>query len=320
MINNSEFNSVDEAQYWVLANLLEFGEETNPRGMKTLELFPISFKLLNPRKRCVLNSERKWSLPLALGEFCWHTSGSDDLSFIEYYIPRWREFSDNNEKVRGSCYGHRIFNYDNGYKSQWKRLVKLLKKDPQSRRAILQITDLDLNLNIDSKDVPCTCTIQFLIRQGNLHAIVYMRSNDAIWGLPFDVFLFTMLQELLSCELGYNLGTYTHIVGSMHLYERHFEIAKRIIESPVNSSFEMPKMDNHFELSDFLQFESIVRQNFELKEVSLSKYWIELLEVLKWFKNFRTSSTKTIDLQVNGAYKQVLKYHPKIQKAITKNA
>ena len=50
-------------------------------------------------------------------------------------------------------------------------------------------------------DLPCTRTIQFLLRSGHVDAVVYMRSNDAIWGLPYDIFLFTMLQEMLAVEL-----------------------------------------------------------------------------------------------------------------------
>lgn len=293
MLNLPKFNSIDEIQHWVLSSLLENGEETSPRGMKTLELFPISFKLVNPRSRCVLNSARKWSFPLAIGEFCWHVSGSDDLSFIEYYIPRWREFSDDSEKVRGSCYGYRIFNSQGRKHSQWERLVKLLKSDLQSRRAILQFSEPELNLSVESKDVPCTSTIQFLVRNNKVHAIVYMRSNDAIWGLPYDIFLFTMLQELLACELNLELGEYTHIVGSLHIYERHYRLAQRIIENPTQEVYEMTVMTNHQELTHFLVAEEILRlQNKQpLPQITLSEYWRDLYKVLGWYKTQKIESS-----------------------------
>lgn len=47
-----------------------------------------------------------------------------------------------------------------------------------------------------------------------------MRSCDLWYGFPYDVFNFCNLQVLLSMELGVELGTYTHICGSLHLYER----------------------------------------------------------------------------------------------------
>ena len=49
----------------------------------------------------------------------------------------------------------------------------------------------------------------------------YMRSNDLWMGFPYDVFQFTNMQVLMSMELGVELGTYTHISGSLHLYKRN---------------------------------------------------------------------------------------------------
>ena len=48
-----------------------------------------------------------------------------------------------------------------------------------------------------------------------------MRSNDVWMGFPYDVFQFTCMQILMSMELGVEIGTYTHIAGSLHLYERN---------------------------------------------------------------------------------------------------
>ena len=48
-----------------------------------------------------------------------------------------------------------------------------------------------------------------------------MRSNDLWTGFPYDVFQFTAMQILMSMELGLELGSYTHIAGSLHLYERN---------------------------------------------------------------------------------------------------
>ena len=51
-----------------------------------------------------------------------------------------------------------------------------------------------------------------------------MRSNDLWLGFPFDVFQFANMQVLMAMELGVELGTYTHIAGSLHLYERDFKV------------------------------------------------------------------------------------------------
>ncbi len=280
------FDSLDNAYVSVLSSLLSNGQPVAPRGSKTLELFPSAFTLNRPRNRCVANPERRWNLPLAIGEFCWHISGSNELQFIGYYAKRWREFAEDGSTIRGSCYGHRIFSQSSDSRSQWQQLVELLRADPQSRRAILnfQMRAEDL---ITDKDIPCANTMQFLVRDSRLHAIVSMRSNDAIWGLPYDVFLFTMFQELLASELRLPLGTYTHTVGSLHLYERHFDLAQRIIRLPVVRADEMPAMEQHDQLRTFLDLEARLRNEARFgpeQKRALHPYWQNLLSVLEWYR------------------------------------
>lgn len=283
--NLASFESIDEIQRWILEAVLTEGEESRPRHMRTLELPPTGFKLLNPRSRCVMNRRRRWSLPLALGEFCWHISGSKELQFIEYYAPQWRRFAEN-EEIIGSCYGHRIFKQEFNRPDQWHSLIDLLKTDPYSRRAILFFSEPTASLSAYAKDVACASSIQFLVRGDRLHAVVYMRSNDVIWGLPYDVFLFTMIQELLACELGVGLGTYSHFAASFHLYERHFELARAIVNSEKTSGFEMPPMTGHHQLSDFLKLEIKQRKCLTVtvnESSSLNGYWRSLLSVLEWY-------------------------------------
>jgi len=285
-MNTKTAESFDELQSWVLSSLLTEGAPAKPRGLQTLELFPATFTLTRPRNRCVANRERRWNLPLAIGEFCWHVSGSNELQFIEYYAKRWREFAEDGSTIRGSCYGHRVLSQCNDHRSQWQQIVEVLRADPQSRRAVLNFQERTEDLVTD-KDVPCANTMQVLVRDSRLHAIVSMRSNDAIWGLPYDVFLFTMFQELLASELGLPLGTYTHTVGSLHLYERHFDLAQRIISVPLVPADEMPAMEQHDQLRVFLDLEARLRSGArfspELKE-ALHPYWQDLLGVLEWYR------------------------------------
>jgi thymidylate synthase len=87
-------------------------------------------------------------------------------------------------------------------------VIRTLCEREGSRNALVQIYD-----NSDSKpengDKPCTCTIQFAVRNAQLFMHTHMRSNDAFFGLPHDIFAFTMLQEIAARELGFGLGRYT---------------------------------------------------------------------------------------------------------------
>jgi thymidylate synthase len=309
-----KFASLDAVQNWVLSSLLREGSPVTSRGMPTLELFPISFTLTHPRRRCITNPERRWNLPLAIGEFCWHATGSRDLRFIEYYAPRWKEFTDGIEII-GSCYGHYIFGRKDGQPSQWERLVTLLRAERHSRRAVLQLFDSQTGLDADTKDAPCTCSIQFMIRDDRLHAIVYMRSNDAIWGLPYDIFLFTMLQELLALELDTELGSYFHLVGSLHLYKRHFELAKRIVSCESSSPYEMPPMREHRQLTSFLALEQKIRagERVDAELGKLNPYWGHLLGALKWYCLRKAGTAQSVQIPVESEYAALLQNLPPVR-------
>jgi len=282
------FESVDAVQSWILGVLLDHGTEVSPRGLATREVLGLSFRLRHPRRRCITNNARRFSLPLALGEFAWHMNKADDVASLAYYAKRWSEFADDGRRIAGSCYGRKIFSANADLTSQWDRMLDLLRADLLTRRAMLSLWDHS-GLNSSSVDVPCTATIQFLVRSGRVHAVVTMRSNDSIWGLPYDVFLFTMLQEYLAVTLNLELGEYTHFAGSMHLYERHAALAERILRTQ-DEDFEMPPMAGA--LQDFLDAESRIRLGDLSPRQELHEYWQACAEVLAWYRDRRDQKTR----------------------------
>src|SRR5437899_7980183 len=124
------FDSMDQVQHWVLASLLSSGTPVSPRGHMTRELEAVQFRLRNPRARYIANAARRWSLPIAVGEFAWHAGGNRTLEHLTYYLPRWAELSDDEAAVRGSCYGWRIFRPTRGAGRQWDRLIGLPRPGP----------------------------------------------------------------------------------------------------------------------------------------------------------------------------------------------
>ncbi len=288
-MEDNKFNTVDEIQVYILEKLFSEGEIITTREMKTLEICNVNLCLRNPRNRTTNNSKRNWKLPLAIGEFAWHVSGSNSVDFITYYAKQWKNFSSDGKIISRSCYGHKIFKKENNGSSQWTKLIELLKKDKFSRRAVLDIYESDNGNDYFAKDLACVNTVQFLIRNNKLDAIISMRSNDMIWGLPYDIYLFTMLQELLSVELGVELGMYYHNVGSMHIYDRHFNLAQdMLLEEKENKVSENLKMENSNDLNDFLKFEELIRTNNinleTLENLNIGKYWKSLLNELVKYK------------------------------------
>ncbi|MDI9364246.1 MAG: thymidylate synthase [Flavobacterium sp.] len=285
------FENINELQLSVFEELKQSGELVTTRGQKTIELTAVYLRLTNPRKRCTTLQHRNWNFPFAIGETIWHLSGSNELSFIEHYAKEWKNVSEDGTSICGSCYGYKIFNTQKG-ESQWQRLIKLFKDDIYTRRGVLDFYSSENTLQLSLKDVACTCTIQFLVRNNKLDATVYMRSNDIVWGLPNDIFFFTFLQEMLAVELGVELGVYNHIAGSLHLYERHFVLADKILAARKFSFFEMPLIGNMQDLASLIHFEKLLRANQlisinEIKQLSVSDYVKKLLEVLLIFDQYK---------------------------------
>jgi len=153
--------------------------------------------------------------------------------------------------------------------NQIVNVTNLLRSKPDTRRAIIQLFD-GTDILGDHKDVPCTCTLQLLRRGGALHMIVYMRSNDVVLGLPHDAFCFSMLQEIIAMSIGTELGTYTHIAGSLHLYDRDAEIADRFLEEGWQpTTIEMPSMpagDPWSAIATLLKLEEMIRSSGPIAE------------------------------------------------------
>lgn len=174
----------------------------------------------DPTRSFVTSNIRKLPVRYAVGEMLWYMSGNSHLKEIQKYTKNWDRMSDDGEYVNsnyGWCIQHK-FGFD-----QWEFIKELLTKDPNTRQAVIHIKDAD---QTPSKDVNCTVCLQFFIRDNKLYLTTFMRSNDLWMGFPYDVFQFMNMQVLMSMELGVELGSYTHVAGSLHLYERDYKAVK----------------------------------------------------------------------------------------------
>ncbi|MBC8408728.1 MAG: thymidylate synthase [Rhodobacteraceae bacterium] len=203
-----------------------------PRGQKIKEVLGATFTISDARQRLPYVAGRKFSLTYLVAELTWYLSGNNKTEWISKYSSFWKDITDDGTTAN-SAYGSRLFLPHDSIASsrfvQWDYVVEELRRDPDSRRAIMHLrVPAD---SIDAKlDVPCTLALQFFIRDNKLHQIAMMRSSDIIFGIAYDVPAFTMFQEILANELGVAVGSYTHMSNSLHIYERHFDMAARILK------------------------------------------------------------------------------------------
>lgn len=152
-------------------------------------------------------------------ELKWYWSGDNSCKTIGEHAKMWLSISDDG-KTSNSAYGY-ILMKKYGF-NQIEQIITLLKNDPTSRRAVLNISDPSID-RIKTKDMQCTVALQFLVRHGKLEETVYMRSNDVYFGLPYDYFFFVSVGRYIASQLGLELGTYTHHATSMHMYAKDEE-------------------------------------------------------------------------------------------------
>lgn len=212
--------NADEAfEHWwhMLANYMPNDTQESRDGNVVDEIINAVTVIKDPTRCIMKNKIRKMPMRYAVGELLWYLSGNNKLSAIQKFTKAWDRMSDDGEYVNsnyGYCLMHKF-----GF-NQIEQALTQLRDNPNSRQVVLHIKEARNLICSPTKDLNCTVCLQLFIREGKLYMTTYMRSNDLWMGFPYDVFQFTCLQTLLAMELDVELGTYTHVAGSLHLYER----------------------------------------------------------------------------------------------------
>lgn len=114
------------------------------------------------------------------------------------------------------------------YKNQIQFVIDELTRNPDSRRAVIDIRDNSDDMY--SNDPACLQHLQFFIRGNKLHLKVLFRSNDAVKAAFMNAFALIQLQKLIADKLHIEVGTYTHRANSFHVYERDYDTLKNYVD------------------------------------------------------------------------------------------
>lgn len=222
--------TIDEAwEFWYdkISELAKNGSTDTSRDGAVVGEIINAVTVISDPTRCILKHPiRKLPMRYCVGELLWYLSGNPRLKAIQLYTNAWDRMSDDGVTVN-SNYGQKI---QYALESDWdvpfdqmKMCEELLRKDPNSRQAVIHIKGPRDVVNKPTKDLNCTVCLQFLLREDKLYMTTYMRSNDLWMGFPNDVFQFTCMQIYLAMRLNVGLGSYTHVAGSLHMYERDYQ-------------------------------------------------------------------------------------------------
>lgn len=219
--------SVTEAWANHLQAILRDGITCQPRGKMVTEVpaLTMSFDMRHP---VIICPTRKLSYRFMAAEALWILTGGNLLAPLVSLVPRMAEYSDDGVTLTGA--------YGPPFLEQLPYVVNCLVGDEESRQAVIQLWRPSPE---PSKDIPCTTSLVFQVRNGELRTQVYMRSSDAYLGIPYDTFSFTMMSLFVLTNLNqqrrrrkkcaFTLGGLSVTAASAHLYQENWTAAYECI-------------------------------------------------------------------------------------------
>ncbi|MEE1302867.1 MAG: thymidylate synthase [Bacteroidales bacterium] len=166
----------------------------------------------------------------------------------------WRAWEDENGTI-GKTYGYqlgKVSDYGYGEFDQVDNLIYLLKNKPMDRRMITTMwcpQDLhEMNLP------PCVYETLWDVKDGKLNCLVIQRSGDLLAAAAsggWDTMQYAILTHMLAQVCGYEVGELVHIVNNLHIYDRHIDAVKEVMNNP---EYPAPKLWINPEVKNFYDF------------------------------------------------------------------
>ena len=220
-------------------------QSVEPRGLKVKEQIFGSMKI-NPLQPIADFKDRPFNWKYFAGELAWYLMKDRDINYINNFSSFWKGITNPGTNEINSNYGSLVFN------EQLDWVVDSLVKDKDSRQAIMFFNRPQFQFE-GNKDFVCTMYANFFIRNNKLHMKIQMRSNDMFYGLTFDAPFFSFLHQTVyqlvwseRMKNGGNandeileLGSYFHFADNLHFYERHFDLADKIINEDTYNKYNL---------------------------------------------------------------------------------
>lgn len=182
----------------------------------------IFFKLDNSKDDAFLLTTKHVAWKAAVKEMYWiyimQSNKVKDLQDMNVHV--WDEWIKEDGTI-GPAYGAAINVPTFGYKNQLEYVVETLKKDPNSRRVMINLWDVD-KLH-EMALTPCCYNVIFNVLDGKLYMQLNIRSSDVALGLPFNIFQFQVLHKLIAHECKVEPADMIVMISNLHYYDRHEE-------------------------------------------------------------------------------------------------
>jgi thymidylate synthase len=203
---------------------------------------------------------RNTAIKTGINEILWIYQDQDSnlATAHKRNIMWWDDWNIGNGTI-GQRYGATIRKWD-----LLNNVLKSLKEEPFSRRHIinmLQESDLKQTTGL----YPCAYEVLFSVREVKgemfLDMTLNQRSNDYIMAGYINKIQYVALQMMIASHLGYKVGKFCHFIQNLHIYDRHMDAVKEILER------EPLQQQPTLELKSGLDFYSIALEDFKISNI-----------------------------------------------------
>ena len=199
----------------------------------------------------------------AIDEILWiYQKKSNNVHDLSTHI--WDAWADENGSI-GKAYGYQLgikHKYPEGMFDQVDRALYDLKNNPASRRIIVNMYNhADLN---EMALAPCAYSFTLNVSGNSLNAVLNQRSQDMLAANNWNVCMYAALLIMFAKSSGLIPGELLHVIADAHIYDRHIDIVKRLIEK---EPFPAPTMRVD-DITDFYKFTrySFTAENYKYHE------------------------------------------------------
>lgn len=178
----------------------------------------------------------------------------------------WDQWADKTGSI-GKAYGYQMakkYPFPEGMSDQVDHVIWQLQNDPASRRIMTNMYNFeDLH---EMALAPCAYSMTFSVKGNKLNAILNQRSQDMIAANNFNVVEYAMIVYALASAYGFEPGELVHCVADMHIYDRHIEMARELIQNP---TYDAPKFWIDPNVKNFYDF---TKDSFRLDGYQYSEF------------------------------------------------
>jgi hypothetical protein len=181
---------------------------------------------------------------------------------------------------------------------QLEHVIQTLVADPDSRQASIVLSHPYWdNYQAQTNDRACNVYAHAMIREGRLDWMQIIRSNDAVWGIPYNVMQWSHVQEWVAASLHVPMGHMFIVQDSFHVYREKYRECEDVKPFDLYQYFEAtPPMMKTGPLvaTELTRAERNIREqieyhhdDFKRLENVIGPYWRAVIQTLQAYRDFK---------------------------------